>query len=716
MTNGKTRKSSVTILRNRFFRTVWTTRNTVNATDRIVFISTTLRELLLYIVFLTLLLIIALTSLNSMTYFYNTSVFNRFVLTASLSPSDDQPALQTIDDHASMWNYIKGQLMDALYHDAWYNRLNVSFNEKEFIGHDNKLLGTARLRQLKVDPLKCNTPKYMGSIVEKCYPAYSIETRYTGPIEIQGNITPLYTIKAWNFSTSAITGASSYSAPYGSYDGSGYIQDLSRSRDETEAILSELFLGRWIDQSTRVLFIDFALYNANINMFIIVKIIFEMPESGGLFSSSEIQPVRLFRYQTSTDYFVLACEIVYLIFLVYYIIEEILELSVKRWKYFISIWNLMDLAMVVISLICAGFLIYSDIIVADRMSTLINDVSSYPNFDSLSNLHSLYIRSMAICVFLGMIKIFKYLTIDRSLNQLTRTMDIAANDLFGFLVMFCIVYFAYAQMSYLAFSARTIEYSSFTQTTYSLLRIMLGDISFPSILKSHPVLGPVFFVTFVFFVFFVLLNMFLAIVDESYKATKAELIKQKNDLTLYHILKKKTKDLAKRVQKKRSKSIIRILRECGLMGLEKLPYEYYRKALKNHGYSDPEILSTFLKYDEDGDNNLDLVEQQQLAYEIEMGVIYKTGDPADEGIGTDEDSKENLSETIRDEDNYVDPEDYNELVQNVDLMEATLISIITRIDELLASLEKIEIAKREHRMQLSGIIKDMSQSIQCQYA
>lgn len=40
-------------------------------------------------------------------------------------------------------------------------------------------------------------------------------------------------------------------------------------------------------------------------------------------------------------------------------------------------------------------------------------------------------------------------------------------------------------------------------------------------------------------------------------------------------------------------------------------------------------------------------------------------------------------------------------------MEATLVSIITRIDELLASLEQIEIAKREHRIQLSGIIKDM---------
>ncbi|CAH8623692.1 unnamed protein product [Schistosoma rodhaini] len=709
ITNEKLRKPSVPILRNRFFRTIWTTRNTVNATDRRVFISTTLRELLVYIVFLTLLLIIALTTLNSVTYFYNTSVYKRFIVTDGSTTSDSPQPFQNIHDHTAMWNYINGQLLNSLYWDAWYNQLNVSFNEREFIAHDNKVLGVARLRQLRVDPSQCDIPKQMKGVIKKCYPVYSTKARFTKPIEIQGNITPNYTKNAWNFRDSDVTGATGYSAPYGYYDGSGYIQDLSRSNDETVAILNELFQGRWIDQSTRALFIDFTIYNANINIFIIVKIIFEMPESGGLFGSTVVQPVRLFRYQTVTDYFVLVCEIVYLVFLAYYVIEEILELSVKRWRYFINIWNLMDIAMVVASIICAGFLIYSTIIVSNNMSALINDISSYPNFDYLAYWYSHHIRSMAICVFLGIIKIFKYLTIDRSLNQLTRTMSIAAYDLLGFLIMFCIVYFAFAQLGYLAFSARTLAYSSFTQTTYSLFRIMVGDIDFPSILKAHPVLGPIFFVTFVFFVFFVLLNMFLAIIDESYKTTKAELIQQKNDVTLGHILKKKAKDLAKRVQKKRSKSIVRILREYGLMGKEKLPYEDYRKALKSHGYSEPEIFTTFMKYDEDGDNNLNLTEQQQLAYEIDLGVIYKIGEPVDEGIGTDEDSNGN---SVKDEDNYVDPEDYYELIQNVDFMEATLISIITRIDELLASLEQIEIAKREHRIQLSGIVKDMSRTLQ----
>ncbi|CAH8290178.1 unnamed protein product [Heterobilharzia americana] len=551
----------------------------------------------------------------------------------------------------------------------------------------------------------------MRNIIPNCYPAYSTSARYTGSIEVQGNIIPYYTVKAWNFSDESVTGATGFSAPYGYYDGSGYVQDLSRSRNVTEAILNELFQGRWIDQSTRVLFIDFTVYNANVNMFIIVKITFEIPESGGIFGSCEIQPARLFRYQTTLDYFLLACEIMYLAFLVYYVIEEILELSVKRWEYFLSVWNLMDAAMITVSLICAGFLIYSTIIVEQNMTTLISDLSSYPNFDYLGFWYGHYIRAIALCVFLGVIKIFKYLTFDNSLNQLTRTLSTAAYDLLGFFIMFCIVYFAFAQLGYLAFSANTLAFSSFTQTTYSLFRIMVGDIDFPSILEAHYVLGPIFFITFIFFVFFVLLNMFLAIVDESYRTTKAELIKQKNALTLGHILKKKAKDIAKRVQKKRSKSIVRILRECGLMGREMLPYEYFREALKSHGYSDAEIFSTFIKYDEDGDNNLNLSEQQQLAYEIQMGLIYKSEDPSDEGIDADEDSNENSTKSTKDE-NYVDPEDYEELVQNVDIMEATLVSIITRMDELIASLEQIEMAKREHRSQLGGIIKDMARGVQ----
>ena len=42
-------------------------------------------------------------------------------------------------------------------------------------------------------------------------------------------------------------------------------------------------------------------------------------------------------------------------------------------------------------------------------------------------------------------------------------------------------------------------------------------------------MGPIFFLAYVFFVFFVLLNMFLAIINDTYSEVKEEIAAQKND-------------------------------------------------------------------------------------------------------------------------------------------------------------------------------------------
>ena len=58
------------------------------------------------------------------------------------------------------------------------------------------------------------------------------------------------------------------------YDGSGFIQLLSFEQNETAALIQNLFDNLWIDRGTRVVFLDFTLYNANINLFCQVKLVY----------------------------------------------------------------------------------------------------------------------------------------------------------------------------------------------------------------------------------------------------------------------------------------------------------------------------------------------------------------------------------------------------------------------------------------------------------
>ena len=45
-------------------------------------------------------------------------------------------------------------------------------------------------------------------------------------------------------------------------------------------------------------------------------------------------------------------------------------------------------------------------------------------------------------------------------------------------------------------------------------------------------LGPVFFVSYVLFVFFILMNIFLAIINDTYSLVKTEIAVQKNDVEI----------------------------------------------------------------------------------------------------------------------------------------------------------------------------------------
>lgn len=91
---------------------------------------------------------------------------------------------------------MKGQLIQGLYWDTWYNQLNASFSETQFIGFDNKLLGVPRLRQLRANMADCKVPKKMMQLTSVCYPDYSYGTPSQEPIIPKQNLTPVYTKNA----------------------------------------------------------------------------------------------------------------------------------------------------------------------------------------------------------------------------------------------------------------------------------------------------------------------------------------------------------------------------------------------------------------------------------------------------------------------------------------------------------------------------------------
>jgi len=75
----------------------------------------------------------------------------------------------------------------------------------------------------------------------------------------------------WVFQTAEELGGSIQHGWLAVYHGGGYIQDLIGGNSSALDTISELRDNSWLDHGTRVVFIDFSLYNANANLFCIVR-------------------------------------------------------------------------------------------------------------------------------------------------------------------------------------------------------------------------------------------------------------------------------------------------------------------------------------------------------------------------------------------------------------------------------------------------------------
>ncbi len=75
----------------------------------------------------------------------------------------------------------------------------------------------------------------------------------------------------WVYTTESEMNGSSYWGQVSKYGGGGYYQDLSRTKEESAIQLQFLKDRLWLDRGTRAVFLDFSVYNGNINLFCIAR-------------------------------------------------------------------------------------------------------------------------------------------------------------------------------------------------------------------------------------------------------------------------------------------------------------------------------------------------------------------------------------------------------------------------------------------------------------
>ena len=129
------------------------------------------------------------------------------------------------------------------------------------------------------------------------------------------------------------------------------------------------------------MFVEFTLYNANVNLFSYVTYLLEFTTVGNIEPYPVVQTFRLYDYTSDEDIAAIAITGAYVLFvltLLYFVIREIDDMKRSGKKYLLSVSNWLEVCIIVTS-IAVLFAYMVRKVLADTTGTLLQDASKKGN-------------------------------------------------------------------------------------------------------------------------------------------------------------------------------------------------------------------------------------------------------------------------------------------------------------------------------------------------
>ncbi|XP_076879791.1 polycystin-1-like protein 2 isoform X2 [Brachyhypopomus gauderio] len=455
-----------------------------------------IREILIYVGFLWMLLLVA----------YGQRDPNAYFLTQHIQKSFSNGISQSMS-HKDVLTWTNTTLLKNLFG-----------RQPGFITDGkSKLVGSARLRQVRVQKGSCQTAACMRSSVPDCNAPYSWEAEDTGSYGpgwsrstyssgAESRLTP------WQYQSQSSLRAHPVWGSVAMYRGGGFVVDLGSDLQNASSLLQYLFENTWLDVYTRAVFVEFTVYNANVNLFCIVTLMLETTAVGAFQYRSELQSVRLYQSTGGLHIFVMASEAIYFLFILYYMFQQGKLMKSQKWGYFSSKWNVLELAIIILSWSALSVFIKRTLLGNQDIEYYQNHKDQYASFHETAVTDAVLGYLIAFLVLLATIKLWHLLRLNPKLNMITATLRRAWNDISGFIVVITIMFLAYSIACNLMYGWKLYSYRTLLHAAQTMVSLQLGIFNYEEVLDYNPVLGAFVIGSCIIFMTFVVLNLFISVI------------------------------------------------------------------------------------------------------------------------------------------------------------------------------------------------------------
>ncbi|GAB6020442.1 polycystic kidney disease 1-like 2 [Chamberlinius hualienensis] len=494
-----------------------------------------LREILGYILFLWILVVVSYGNRDPNGYFFKRTLHRSFV-----RPGLDND-FERVNNTDKWWSWSQQVLIPRLRAQRLYNH-NPPFGFKGFLFDQvNRMMGYAILRQIRIKPGICGVPEVMKNIsgsdcsgswtlmIDEDNQKYGVgwannitnttEEDYIGDLE-----------KAFRYQSAAELDGYPAVGNLDVYSGGGYVVALKGRQSDLLQLMDQLQGLNWIDKYTRSVIVEFSVFNAQVNLFGVCTMTAEFVPGGGIFTSSRFDAIRLLEYHTGFGLVIMLCEILFVLCTLYFLFSELRQMCQQKKKWFSSYWNYAEILMILLSLAAIGVYVVR-YIYTQRMIVRFNDTKGkvYVNLNYVYLIDQVFNNLLSLVVFVATLKFIKLLRFNRRMGVLSSTLAHAWSELAVFGLCFAIVFLAFVQLFYLIMATNSTDFSTFVKTVEYTFSMMLQKFDFSVIRDSCPFYGPVVFFVFSLMTSIVLVNLLLTIIIKAFEDVSRDIFKQPND-------------------------------------------------------------------------------------------------------------------------------------------------------------------------------------------
>lgn len=304
---------------------------------------------------------------------------------------------------------------------------------------------------------------------------------------------------------------------------SGYVSLLARSTGNSMKVLDYLNEYHWLTLNTSAVFIDFTLYNVDVNLFSICTLRVEKTPFGGLVPDVQVESAKLLENVDQMPYTGLLALLIYVVVF----IQFSQTLATKLWyepRLLKSIWNKLDLFIFLVNLMVVVLVVLREALVANMMKKVEGaSKMEFIDFRRPSRMHQLTTITIGFLICITTLRLWRVMQFSSVFELFTRTLYLAwaavastAIAIVIFLMGFC-------------FAVVTINGNNsknFNRFIKSMVMCMCFSFGFSAQVKPSELfhggkwLGILLYGVLAFVIIVLLINVFVSLINDYFTIAK----------------------------------------------------------------------------------------------------------------------------------------------------------------------------------------------------